>query len=80
VHDGFNFEEELGEGVIGLRYWNCEALAFSESKKDGYTFLNNEFFREFRDQYGQGGDFLVLSQPHSVENFRGMPYAYTCSK
>ena len=78
VHDVFNFEEEWTESTIGLMYWSCEHLAFNEGYEEGYTKLNNGDFRNFRDQYGQGGDFLVLSQPHKVANLSGTRYDFTC--
>ncbi|MDR2819311.1 MAG: DUF6402 family protein [Desulfovibrio sp.] len=80
VHDVFNFDPEQAGDAIGLRYWNCENLHYSGTKEDGYTELDNEKFRNFRSQYDHGGDFLVLSQPHAVENFSGEQYKYVCAK
>ncbi|MDR2056138.1 MAG: DUF6402 family protein [Desulfovibrio sp.] len=79
VHDVFNFDEEGGLGINALGAWSCEGLSYIGTGGDGHTGLENADFRNFRNKYGRGGDFLVLSLPHIVENFSGVRYEYTCS-
>lgn len=64
VHDLFQFE---GDEYIGLRYWSKKHLDFSffqpnDNIKEDYIFLNNHDFRNFRDKFNIGHDFLVLSK------------------
>lgn len=76
VRDKFQFEEDVDAAANKLGYWNCEQLSFSRVPFQGYGLLFNEMFRDFRNRSGNGGDFLVLSQPHLVENFSGARYDY----
>ncbi|MDR1777062.1 MAG: DUF6402 family protein [Desulfovibrio sp.] len=78
VHDSFNFEEE-GVGANYLGAWSCENLSYSHVSIPGHTALENANFRNFRESYVNGGDFLILSQPHKVENFTEERYDYTCA-
>ena len=43
-----------------------------------YVSLGNSDFRNFREKYGFGSDFLVLSRPHIVENIKELSYVTTC--
>lgn len=65
VHDVFNFE-----GDANLRYWNCEEKNFTLLQQNSRSVkMTNEKFRSFREEYGIGRDFLVVSQPTAIENF-----------
>jgi hypothetical protein len=76
VHDNFNFE---GEDYLG--FWSCEKKEAKMFSFDGDDVeVGNALFRAFRNSTGRGGDFLVLSLPHPVENFPGVKYVYTCAK
>lgn len=82
--DSFNFDEESGvlnkaiHGVFGLGEWRCEPPAFSIGPLSGGTRLKNYHFRNFRDKKIGGTDFMVLTEPHTVENFSGQRYKYVC--
>lgn len=83
VHDRFQFEEEKKPLANFLGWWSCDHLdgAYASEPKDNngsYYAFNNKTFRNFRSQYGNGGDFLVLSQPHLVDIFKEIHYEYTC--
>lgn len=82
VHDTFNFAADFFGETIGLGYWSCEKRDGARSDRPDATYLplSNRVFRNFRDAYGRGGDFLVLSQPHPVENIRGTRYEFSCPK
>ena len=44
----------------------------------GFAPLFNGDFRDFRKKRSYGVDFLVLSPPHKVENFRKTSYETLC--
>lgn len=85
VWDAFNFDEEPGfldeaiHAVFGLGFWRCAPPAFNVKPllPDG-TQLNNGDFRSFRNKKFGGTDFMVLTEPHTVENFSGERYKYVC--
>ena len=77
VYDRFNFAEDGGMLADDLGYWSCEKLEGAKYTGIGpYTYLENYMFRDFRKKYQKGGDFLVLSQPHIVENLKETTYDY----
>lgn len=83
VHDRFQFEQDPLPWANNLGYWSCEDATGAlvnppDGRKEFYYQLYNETFRNFRSRYSNGGDFLVLSQSHLVENFTGKRYEYTC--
>lgn len=83
AHDKFQFEKEQVAYLEQLGWWSCEelhggVLQKPEVNSSSYFSLENETFRTFRRKYEHGGDFLVLSQPHLVENFKGVSYVYSC--
>lgn len=72
VWDSFNFN-----GDYNLGYWSCEQEGFTlnqNSEKSGYKKLENRNFNEFRKKRGFGQDFLVLSEPRIIDNFRSIIY------
>ena len=72
VWDSFNFD-----GDYNLGYWSCEQEGFTlnpGSEKSGYKKLENRNFNEFRKKRGFGQDFLVLSEPRLIDNFRSIIY------
>ncbi len=46
--------------------------------EEDYLSLNNSDFRAFRNANGFGRDFIVLSRPHIVENFKEASYVTAC--
>lgn len=75
--DSFNFhkEDELG-------YWSCEKKSFKlfdiplfEDKT--YLQVYNTHFIQFRNKYGQGEDFMVLSYPKPVDYLSRFQYETT---
>ena len=85
VHDKFQFEREIIPAKEWLGQWSCELKSMVRfSAPDGdeayYTGVWNNDFNKFRDDFGNGQDFWVFSQPHRVENFKGTSYEYTCKK
>ena len=76
AHDKFNFEASAQPILDDLRFWSCKQLSFSMLSKDGFIGLNNSNFREFRNSFARGADFLVLSLPHLVETWPGASYVY----
>lgn len=86
VHDVFNFDSSWKDW-FGLGYWSCILRnfapvvdltdGFGEDAPDGrpyYIQMKADYFRSFRERWKRGGDFLVLSGPHLVEDFRGKKY------
>ena len=69
VWDSFNFD-----GKYDLRYWKCSPESFSFNEDDGYSNVENKDFQNFREKYGYGNDFMVLSHPYEVEYFKIMSY------
>ena len=83
VHDSFNFAEDDSYFANNLGKWSCIHLdggenSVSPETEHDYVSLRNNDFRNFREKYGFGNDFLVLSQPHIVENFKEVSYVTTC--
>jgi hypothetical protein len=82
VHDVFNFEDDGGLND-SLGYWSCSELKggywWEPEAKEKYQELHDSSFRNFRDTFGCGGNFLVLSLPHTVEDFPGVRYECTCA-
>ncbi|WP_288956930.1 phage baseplate assembly protein V [uncultured Desulfovibrio sp.] len=76
AHDKFNFAESGEIHGDRLGAWNCEKRSFQRSADADHIALDNSVFRAFRERYGMGNDFLVLSQPHTVETFPGATYVY----
>ncbi len=79
VWDSFNFEEDAslaGSLFNLLGTWSCELLVFNNPLGQ---LLSNRNFNAFRNKYGRGNDFLVLSKPHLVENFQEISYVTTCA-
>lgn len=66
LHDTFNFD---GNQYLGL--WNCFDKKFEGilPDSDDALMLENGDFRSFREKYGYGGNFLVITEPHDIENF-----------
>ena len=83
VHDSFNFAEDDSYFANNLGKWSCihldggENSVYPEVEHD-YVSLSNNDFRNFREKYGFGSDFLVLSRPHIVEKFKEVSYVTTC--
>jgi hypothetical protein len=46
-----------------LGYWDCEDKDATKTRRPGSKYVDNEAFRDWRDQYGngKGGDYLVFS-------------------
>ncbi|WP_303238022.1 phage baseplate assembly protein V [uncultured Bilophila sp.] len=74
VWDSFSFS---GSQLLG--FWTCEGKAFAlaPSGEVEYRVLGNDNFNLFRQRTGHGNDFLVLSQLHLVEDFKGKDYDTT---
>lgn len=79
-HDKFNFDESPDWEKDELGFWDCARMEFyiipPVLSSGTWRRMNNGIFRNFRDRHGFGADFLVLSQLHLVENFRGYDYDY----
>lgn len=60
--DSFNFD---GTDYYGS--WRCTPPDFLVGWDAGYTILSNGPFDHFRNEFGHGNDFLVLSGPHPIE-------------
>lgn len=69
VYDRFNFE---GPGTY--KYWRCSPPDFSYQDESGYTEVTNDKFNAFRNFYGRGYDFAVISGPHDLEIQRAVEY------
>lgn len=69
--DRLNFE-----GTQSYRYWRCEPPAFSYLNKDGFQELTNEAFNNFRNKYGRGYDFSVISGPELLDMNQDVTYEY----
>lgn len=68
VHDVFNFEGKQDYG-----FWSCEnkdASFFHGVFDKTYVAMNNFKFNAFREHNKMGNDFLVLSPPKLIDNFR----------
>lgn len=77
VHDKFQFAEDEDAAANHLWYWRCSPPDFSLLDREGYAALENKLFRDFCNGFGNGGDFLVFSQPNIVETFQGKRYEYS---
>ena len=85
VHDIFNFAEDDSYFGNDLGLWSCVHLhggvnSVQAEVEDDYHRLKNEHFRKFRTQFGYGYDFLVLSKPHTVENYKETSYVTVCTE
>ena len=65
IYDRFNFE-----GPGSYRYWRCLPPDFAYREKPGYTEVTNDKLNNFRNFYGYGYDFAVISVPHNLEGER----------
>jgi hypothetical protein len=69
VRDSYDFNDDpagLNPGTWvsqPLGYWDCAELDASKTPGPGAYYVDNDDFREWRDQYGngKGGDYLVFS-------------------
>ncbi|WP_302608536.1 hypothetical protein, partial [uncultured Desulfovibrio sp.] len=66
-----------------LGKWSCIHLdggrmIVPPEYEEDYLSLNNSDFRAFRNANGFGRDFIVLSRPHIVENFKEASYVTAC--
>jgi hypothetical protein len=71
VYDTFNFESD--EPFL---FWSCQEKNWSYIQLPRYTFVKEADFQDFRNKHGKGGNFVVLSELHSVENFVKYSYSY----
>lgn len=76
MEDRFSFQE--GE-LLG--YWNCELKEFIQLEEFPFYYslpstckLTGSHFLRFQERHNCGNDFLTLTEPHAVENFREMRY------
>ncbi len=69
IWDSFNF---VGDASLG--YWRCSPPSFKYQPDSGFESLDNENFRDFRNTFGKGNDFLVLSIPKNIDRFIGFEY------
>lgn len=69
VYDTFNFS-----GTDNYYYWSIEAQDMKLTSGDGYYHLTNSDFKNFRDKYGTGKDFVVLSQLGPVCELSGKSF------
>lgn len=72
IWDSFNFnkEDELG-------YWSCEQKDFtlvSSFADETYIQIYNTHFATFREKYGLGEDFIVLSHVKNVDHMLRFSY------
>ena len=64
VRDSFDFNDG---GLVGtlmsqpLGYWQMEQNKVTTSYKNGYRYINNESYQDYRAEIGIGGDFIVFS-------------------
>ena len=83
VHDKFNFDKESSLLAEFLGLWSCEelkgAMLLPLVRPWNFTRLMNDDFRAFREKRKHGVDFLVLSLPHKVENFRKTSHDILCT-
>lgn len=86
VHDVFNFQDsiiwdEIEKRLPLLGFWSCKYLdGAKKTPGEGYHGLNNHDFQNFKNNYGYGKDFLVLSDVHIVEDSKEVSYVFTCPK
>lgn len=69
VYDTFNFT-----GTDNYYYWSIEAQDMSVLSGDGYYNLTNSDFQKYRNKYGKGKDFVVLSQLGPVCELSGKSF------
>lgn len=62
VWDSFNFA-----GEYDLGYWSCNDLRFSRIQLNGYINLHNSDFNKFREKFGKGNDFMILTHLYPVD-------------
>ena len=70
MHDSFDFNGDQSGWIPGLGdglgYWKTSPPAFSSVVRPGYTFIDNVNFRQYRDRYGVGGDYRIMSDIETV--------------
>lgn len=76
VHDVFNFGKNNDQDFFDyLGLWSCTHKEFSLWPHDNSYFkLSNARMRAFGEKFQVGADFLVLSDPHIVDNLEELPY------
>ncbi len=76
VYGTFNFSED--DNWLGLGYWSCEEkdVSLLPGIINKYVKMENSKFNTFREQNKIGNDFLVLSQPKLIDNFKIFSYPY----
>lgn len=74
IHDLFSFNESEQDYF----YWSKEKKDFSTgfSKDDTYYNLSNSLINAFRNRYGKGKDFVMLSKLHEVSELAGTTLYY----
>ena len=80
IYDLFNFAIDensiLKDQYLG--FWDCEGRNVSYTPGWNTYLLANSNFISFQDRHNMGGDFIVLSDRHSVENFKKFPFPHHC--
>lgn len=64
VRDSFDFIDGGFVGILmsqPLGYWNIEENKVTVDNEDGYRYINNESYRDYRAAMGIGGDFILFS-------------------
>lgn len=76
VHDVFNFEPPKSIFMPDtLGFWSCVHKDFALLPADSSYFeITNQKMKDFGKKYKAGADFLVLSDPHAVEDFEAIKY------
>lgn len=69
VYDRFNFD-----GEQSYRYWRCSPPDCAYFESAGYTEVTNAKLNAFRNFYGRGYDFAVISGPHDLEIKQDVEY------
>ena len=69
VYDRFNFD-----GDETYYYWRCSPPDYFPVERSGYTEVTNAKLNNFRNFYGRGYDFAVISGPHDLEIERDVEY------
>lgn len=72
IHDLFSFNESSQNYF----YWSKNKKEFSLSSGDTYYNLSNSLINAFRDRYGKGKDFVVLSLLYEVSELAGTAFYY----
>ncbi len=72
MHDLFSFNESSQN----YYYWSKIKKDFKLFLDDTYYNLSNSLINTFRDRYGKGKDFVVLSELHEVSELAGTTLYY----